>query len=68
MAHTQADLDTIDAEIAKVRTVKATSFADRSVTFRSLEELTTERARVAAAIAQAAGTSRVRYAATSKGV
>jgi hypothetical protein len=68
MAYTQADLDAIDAEIAKVRTIKATSLADRSVTFRNLDELTKERARVAAAIAQAAGTSRVRYAATSKGV
>jgi len=68
MAYTQADLDTIDAEIAKVRTVKATSLADRSVTFRSLDELTKERARVAAAIAQSSGTSRVRFAATSKGV
>lgn len=68
MAYTQTDLDAIDAEIAKIRTVKATSIADRSVTFRSLEEVTTERARVAAAIAQASGTSRVRYAATSKGV
>jgi len=68
MAYTQADLDTIDAEIAKIRTVKAMTEADRSVTFRSLEELTTERARIAAALSAAAGVSRVRYAATSKGV
>lgn len=68
MAYTQADLDAIDVEIGKIRTIKATSLADRSVTFRSLDELTKERARIAAAIAQASGTSRVRHAATSKGI
>lgn len=68
MAYSQADLDTIDAEIAKIRTVDSMTKADQTVRFRSLEELTTERARIAAAIATASGTSRVRYASTSKGV
>lgn len=66
---TQADLDAIDAEIATVRTVKAHQFADQSTTFRSLDELYAERARLARAIAEAAGNgSRTRYATVSKGV
>lgn len=65
---TQADLDAIDAEIATVRTVKVTAFADRSTTFRSLDELYAERARVARAIASAEGNaSGTRYGAFSKG-
>lgn len=67
---TQADLDAIDAEIATIRTVKATSFGDQSTTFRDLDELYTERARLALAIDLDAGVSlsRTRYAATSKGL
>lgn len=67
MAYTQADLDAIDAKIEKIRGVKATSLADRSVTF-DLDGLVKERARIAAALAASSGVSRVRYAATSKGV
>lgn len=37
MAYTQADLDKADRDIAN--SVRATSIADRSTTFRSLEEL-----------------------------
>lgn len=68
MAYTQADLDTLDAEIDAIRTVDSQTNADRSVKFRSLDELYRERARIAAAIASTAGTTRTRYASTSKGV
>lgn len=65
MAYTQADLDAIDAEIATIRTVKATTFGDQGMTFRDLNELYKERERIARAIASV---PRTRYAATSKGV
>lgn len=68
MAYTQADLDAIDAEINSLRTVDSQTIADRSVKYRSLDELYHERARVAQAIASASGTTRTRVAATSKGV
>jgi len=48
MAFTQADLDSVRAAIAKgERTVQ---FADRSVTYRSMEELLTAEAHIAAAL------------------
>lgn len=65
MSYTQADLDALDAEIATIRTVKSTAFADQQTTFRDLDELYRERERIARAIA---GGSRTRYAATSKGI
>ena len=66
MAYTQADLDAIDAEINTLRTVKATTIADQSTTFRDLDELYKERDRIARAIA--GGVSRTRYLASSKGL
>lgn len=68
MAYSQADLDALDAEIDKVRLVESQSIADRSVRYRPLSELYTERARIADAIASAAGRTRTRFVATSKGV
>ena len=68
MAFTQADLDAIDAEITAIRTVESQTNGDRSTKFRSLDELYRERARIAQAIASTAGTTRTRYASTSKGV
>ena len=68
MAYTQADLDALDSEIAQVRLIDTTQFADQSTKFRSLDELLKLRAVMAQAIAAAAGTSRTRLAATSKGV
>lgn len=65
MAYTQADLDALDAEIAKVRLVKTQSFSDQSTTFRDLDELYKERERIARAIA---GGGRVRLASTRKGL
>lgn len=66
MAFTQADLDELDAEIARVRIVKATAFADQSTTFRDLDELLKLRAVMAAEVSSL--TTRTRYAATSKGL
>lgn len=66
MAYTQADLDAIDAEIATIRTVKATTFGDQSTTFRDLKELYAERERIARALTS--GGSRTRVAAVRKGV
>lgn len=64
MAYTQADLDELDAEIAKVRTVKSTTFGDQSTTFRDLDEMLKLRAVMAAQV----NSSRTRYATTKKGV
>lgn len=68
MAYTQADLVALDADIATIRTVKATTFSDQSTTFRDLGELLQLRALMVAEIARSTGTSTTRYAATSKGV
>lgn len=68
MAYTQADIDALDAEIAQVRVVKATTFSDQSTTFRDLDELLRLRAVMAAAVNANAGGSRTRYGATSKGI
>ena len=68
MAYTQADIDALDAEIAVVRTVKSTAMADQSTTFRDLSEMLTLRALMVQQLATTAGTSRTRYAATSKGL
>lgn len=68
MAYTQADLDAIDAEIATIRTTKSLAIADRSTTFRDLEEMYAERRRIAQQIATDAGTpGHIRYATTDKG-
>lgn len=65
MAYTQAQLDALDAQILAAGAVKSTTFSDQSTTFRDLDEMLKLRAVMAASIA---GTSRTRYAATSKGV
>ena len=65
MAFTQADLDALDEEIAKVRTIKATQFGDQATTFRDLDELLKLRAVMEQSLNQ---NSRVRLGATSKGL
>lgn len=65
MAYTQADIDALDAEIAQVRLVKSTQFADQATTFRDLDELLALRAVMAQSVNTA---SRTRLASTSKGV
>jgi hypothetical protein len=68
VAYTQADIDALDAEIATVRLVKSTTFADQSTTFRDLDELLKLRALMQQAVVVAASGSTTRYAATRKGV
>lgn len=68
MAYTQADIDALDAEIAAIRTAKATASGDQSTTFRDLDELLNLRAVMQASITMDAGETRTRYAATTKGV
>ena len=63
MAYTQADLDALDAEIATIRTVKATTFSDQSTTFRDLEDLLKLRAVMAQTLA---GAIHTRYAVVRK--
>jgi hypothetical protein len=68
MPATQADLDALDAEIAKVRLVKSTTFADQSTTFRDVDDLLKLRALMQQEIQVAVTGSTTRYAATSKGL
>jgi len=64
VAFTQADIDALDEEIAKVRTISATSFGDQSTTFRPLDELLKLRAVMTESLSS---TNRVRLGAFSKG-
>jgi len=68
LAYTQSDLDALDLQIAAAGAVKSTTFSDQSTTFRDLDDMLKLRAVMAQEIAAAAGSSRTRYAATSKGV
>lgn len=64
----QAAIDTLDAQIAAAGSVQATSHADQSTTFRSVDELRKLRADLVRQLNAASGTSSTRYVATSKGV
>lgn len=64
--YTQSDLDELDAEIEKVRSVQQLQFSDQSITFRPLDELLKLRAVMVQAINSSAGSTR--YAATRKGL
>jgi len=68
MPFTQAQLDALDAEIIAIGAVEATTFADQSQKYRSIEELLKLRAAMAEEIAASAGSSRTRWAAFDKGV
>lgn len=65
---TQADIDDLDAQIAEVQVVKSTTMADQQVVFRDLQELNAQRALLVQRLAAQAGSTRTRYASTSKGV
>lgn len=67
MAVTQADIDAFDAQTAQLAAVEATTFQDRSVKFRTLNERAEERARLVARMNADTGKTRTRFAATSKG-
>jgi len=62
MAFTQSDLDRIRTAIA--RGEKTVQFADRSTTYRSMDELLQAEARIAAALA---ARTRQSYGSASKG-
>ena len=68
MAFTQADVDALDRAIADGRGAIEITFADQTVRFRSVDEMKDLRAMMAGEVAAAAGVSRTRFAATSKGV
>ncbi len=59
MEFTQADVDAIDMEIAKIRAVKATTYGDQSTTFRDLKELYAERERIVRAMQGGGSCTRV---------
>ena len=65
---TQADLDKLDRAIADGGIMQSITFADQTYTFRSLDEMLRLRAVIAGALSAAAGLSKTRFAATSKGV
>ncbi len=68
MAYTQADIDALDAEIAAIRTATLTRSGDQETRFRPLRELLELRSVMTAALKTAAGQTRTRLAATSKGL
>lgn len=69
MAWTQSDVDALKAAIAAGRGAQSISFADQTVTFQSIDQMLKLLAVMTAdVVATATGSSRTRYAATSKGV
>lgn len=69
MAYTQSDVDALDAEIATIRTAKATTSGDQSTTFRDLAELLQLRALMQQSVNAAADSPKhYRVAAFDKGV
>ena len=66
MAYTEADLTAVRAAIAKGE--RAVQFADRSVTYRSMDELFQAEERIAGALATATATRpKQAFAVASKG-
>lgn len=68
MAWTQTDIDTLQAAIAAGGAVKSMTIGDRTVTFNTIDDMLKLLSVMQASVTTAAGTSRTRYAATSKGV
>ena len=68
MAWTQTDVDSLKQAIADGRGARSITFADQSVTFHTADEMLKLLAVMQQDVARAAGQSRTRYAATSKGV
>lgn len=66
MAFTATDLAAIETAIASG--ALSVRYADRSVTYRSMDELIKARDIIKAALAAAAGTSYTSYVQTSKGL
>lgn len=68
MAWTQSDIDTLKAAIVAGKGARSIAFGDQVITFHSLTEMRELLADMQADVSSAAGTSRSRFAATSKGV
>lgn len=66
MAWTQADVDTLKQAIIDRKGARSITFSDQSVTFESFDDMLKLLSVMQAEVA--GGTSRTRYAATSKGV
>jgi hypothetical protein len=65
MAWTQTDVDTLKQAIVDRKGAKSIAFSDQVVTFESFEDMLKL---LSVMQAEVAGTSRTRYASTSKGV
>lgn len=68
MPFTQSDIDTLKAAIAAGKGAKTIAFSDQTVTFHSVTEMRDLLRMMQADVTAAAGTSTVRYGATSKGL
>jgi len=64
----QSEIDALDAQIHDASLVKQETRADRSVTFRDLDEMLKYRAILVARLSALSNTSRTRLASTDKGV
>jgi hypothetical protein len=67
-AEIQARIDQLDTDRAAIGVAQATTSGDQSTTFQKLSELRAERAALVAQLAAINGTTRMRFAVTSKGV
>lgn len=68
MAWTTADVTALEDAIADGRGARSITFGDQTVAFNSTEDMLRLLATMRAAVNTAAGVTRTRYAATSKGV
>jgi hypothetical protein len=72
MAFTAEDVEALERAIADGRGAKTITFENQSVTFHSIEEMLALRDKMLGIVAEeqaaATGSSRTRFAATSKGV
>ena len=68
MAWTQSDIDMLQAAIVSGKGAKSITFADQSITFHSIDEMLKLLATMRQEVNAAAGGSRTRLAATSKGL
>jgi hypothetical protein len=68
MAWTQSDIDALKAAIVAGKGARSIAFGDQVITFHSLTEMRQLLHDMQADVATTAGTSRSRFAATSKGV
>lgn len=68
MAWSQTDINTLQAAIATNGAVKSITFADQTMTFRTLDEMRELLAMMRSEVSAESPQQRRRFAATSKGV